>query len=249
MNKIEKSGTAPQILKDKEKEEVCLIYNEYIKKNKPAKFKKDIYGADEVKAQLLTDQHHKCAYCERYLNGDYGAVEHFRPKGGYVPQKGVSLIQPGYYWLVYRWENLLYSCSQCNTSVKGNLFPITDENQRNIAHRSIAREQPLLLHPTTDEVGNSIEYHRFMLASKGPEGSLDRRKGEATINYMQLNSRNDLVERREAVWNSYTKHCLLLKIAQKTNDQELINLCESIISQLTSEENEFTGMFRYQKRE
>ena len=36
-----------------------------------------LYRHPDVKRQLKSDQNEKCAYCERKLNGDYGAVEHY----------------------------------------------------------------------------------------------------------------------------------------------------------------------------
>lgn len=43
-----------------------------------------LYKTPDVKSQLLADHHSKCAYCECRLNGDYGHIEHFRPKAGYT---------------------------------------------------------------------------------------------------------------------------------------------------------------------
>ena len=76
----------------------------------PAKVKKDIYKADDVRLQLETDQHYKCAYCECYLPLQYHDVEHFRPKSHY-------------YWLGHDWKNLLYSCERCNRLYKKAKFP------------------------------------------------------------------------------------------------------------------------------
>lgn len=82
MNKVTKSDKVPDILIDKGTREIALL-RENVAENKPLVFKDQIYADDEVKKQLKSDQFGKCAYCERSLNGDFGAVEHFRPKGGY----------------------------------------------------------------------------------------------------------------------------------------------------------------------
>ena len=61
----------------------------------------EIYGADDVRTQLMCDQYDKCAYCETNVTKRYNDVEHFRPK-------------KTYYWLGHDWRNLLYSCDLCN---------------------------------------------------------------------------------------------------------------------------------------
>lgn len=82
MNKINKSTSVPPTLikkGNKETEELCKLVDAGVT---DLSFKNGVYAAADVKKQLKIDQHGKCAYCERFLNGDYGAVEHFRPKGG-----------------------------------------------------------------------------------------------------------------------------------------------------------------------
>ncbi len=58
------------------------------------------YKYEDIKEKLINIYNDKCAYCEskeRRLQ-----VEHFRPKSKY-------------YWLAYSWDNLLLSCSACNS--------------------------------------------------------------------------------------------------------------------------------------
>ena len=58
-------------------------------------FNREIYGCKDVKSKLREDQHNKCAYCETGLTGDFGAVEHYRPKTKYIAEDGTK--QLGYY--------------------------------------------------------------------------------------------------------------------------------------------------------
>ena len=110
--------------------------------------KNEIYGHDTVKSMLRATQYDKCCYCEKNLKDEYGAVEHFRPKGGYHSTKGEKLKKPGYYWLGYEWSNLFFVCSVCNSSNKGNLFPLLDESKRAKSHNAnLAKETSLLLDP------------------------------------------------------------------------------------------------------
>lgn len=121
-------------------------------------FKSSIYGHEEVKSDLKKIQHHKCCFCESKINHiDYGDVEHFRPKAGWV-QDSEKLNQPGYYWLVYDWDNLLLSCKLCNELHKKNHFPLSDNDNRAIATRNITVEQPLFIHPANDNPEDFIYF-------------------------------------------------------------------------------------------
>ena len=79
--------------------------------------------------------HHKCAYCETPDAGHIEDAEHFRPKGQVRTKSGIvktfhvdgttEITHPGYFWLAYRWENLLPSCNTCNRyGGKKDAFPV-----------------------------------------------------------------------------------------------------------------------------
>lgn len=245
MNKVTKSDKVPSILIDKGTKEIVLL-RESVAENEPLVFNAQIYAADEVKKQLKSDQFGKCAYCERSLNGDFGAVEHFRPKGGYQIEDEKYLRKPGYYWLAYDWNNLLYSCSECNTSYKRNFFPLANENQRDIEHENITKEEPLLLNPATDEIGDYIEFHRHLVAVK--DTAPFKNKAVKTIELFKLNDRSVLKASRLKVWNQYENYCKMRKIAILKGNNELLGLVNVSISKLTAEDAEFTGMFKYQRK-
>jgi uncharacterized protein (TIGR02646 family) len=156
MIRIIKPYTAPsKLLIDGQLENAinCAAYDanpiSYI--NGPGKFKikKSIYGHKTVKRLLLGAQHQKCCFCEKNQRDEPGAIEHFRPKNGYLSQRGEKrLRKPGYYWLAYDWNNLYFVCHPCNTSYKKNLFPLRDSaNRARSHHDDISLESPLLLDP------------------------------------------------------------------------------------------------------
>jgi len=67
--------------------------------------------------------HGKCAFCESPLNYvSDGDVAAFRPRAGARDLDG-SFDPEHYWWLAYDWENLYFSCSNCNLS-KRDLFPV-----------------------------------------------------------------------------------------------------------------------------
>ena len=60
-----------------------------------------IYGVDTVKKVLKDAQKGKCCFCEKMQNDEYGAVEHYRPKGGFKAKRKDRITKPGYFWLCY----------------------------------------------------------------------------------------------------------------------------------------------------
>lgn len=100
---------------------------------------------DLVKPALAEMQHHKCCYCEKpEEQAKYRDVEHYRPK---------SL----YWWLAWTWENLLFSCVECNREYKANQFPRVAGDRLLVAEEAPpGAEQPLLLDPSAPSFAASI---------------------------------------------------------------------------------------------
>ena len=65
------------------------------------------YDGEDVKAQLLEDQHNKCYICERRLGTDF-QIEHLKSR-------------EGHHDLRQKWSNLFMACSYCNGK-KSNLY-------------------------------------------------------------------------------------------------------------------------------
>lgn len=174
--------------------------------------------------------HHKCAYCETREVGYIADAEHFRPKGQVRSKSGIvktfdvdgksEIAHPGYFWLAYRWENLLPSCNTCNRyGGKKDLFPvenahiavkrITDPNEvRNLRHQIRQSqkingifylepddldvfEKRLLLHPYFDRPEEHLYFRVDGKAAARP-GS---KRGEASIEVFHLNEPNKVAER------------------------------------------------------
>ena len=186
MIKIEKPSKPPKILIGKgakENEENCATYDSGQRK---FEFQKKIYGAQSVKNTLLHAQHGKCCYCESRVRAtSYGDVEHYRPKGAVKQVKN----HPGYYWLAYDWNNLLFSCEACNRSHKGTLFPLKNPGARARSHHDdIDDEQPLFVNPGVEDPRKHIRFQG--------ERPVPRTKvGRKTIEGIGLR-REDLEDRR-----------------------------------------------------
>lgn len=83
------------------------------------------YDGEDVKRQLLTDQHNKCYICERSRHTDF-EVEHYKSQTNHP-----DLIQD--------WANLLMGCGYCNRkksdTFDNTLNPINCEIEKEIEQR------------------------------------------------------------------------------------------------------------------
>ncbi len=131
----------------------------------------------------------KCTYCETpVLVGQYGDIEHWRPKGAVSDMNGNPVDHPGYYWLAYDWRNLLLSCITCNRKWKKTRFPVNGSHASEPGGEHA--ENPLLVNPLWDDP----EQHLYVDKSGVMIARTDR--GRACIEVCGLN-RPELVRARE----------------------------------------------------
>ncbi len=159
-------------------------------------FDASIYGDATVKKQLVLEQHGKCCYCEAlFTDNGFGDVEHFRPKKGYQKHGKLGLTYPGYYWLAYEWQNLLFSCEVCNRRFKRNRFPLSEEPTRVVSLLSTNRleDEELLLIDPLDPIHPPSEFLSF--SKEVPVPLNDSQKGAVSINVYGLERMNE--SRRE----------------------------------------------------
>ncbi len=160
----------------------------------------EIKGYRVVAEALWEAQHHKCCYCEQPIECCRNDVEHYRPKA--QANRGPHHAAPhGYWWLAFTWENLLFSCENCNQGkAKGIKFPLAKGGAPLVAEHSPNRyERPLLLDPTVECGVEHIQF-RFVPVEKKwkPFARLGSSQGYETIRTCLLD-RCDLLE-------LYTKH-------------------------------------------
>lgn len=201
-------------------------------------------SAKNVSDKLYKEQRHvflsvfngKCAYCEAkvVLDQHYGDVEHYRPKGGVTDQddkvikvtddQGHNKPHPGYYWLAYDLQNLLPSCIACNrpNNIDGrrvgkwNRFPVVGSHA--LKPEDIAKEEPLLLNPFSDDPADHLE---FDPATGRLIGKTNR--GQVTIELLNLN-REGLPETRREVYYSVIARMKELYGANLDQDDNKIKL-------------------------
>lgn len=162
-------------------------------KEKPSKshaFNAKIYSSKLVKNELIKLQHNKCCFSEAKLNGDYGDVEHFRPKGRLGEGSSNIKSYPGYYWLAYSWGNLLLCKQMINQSYKKDFFPLINNDDRACNHNEdLALERPVLIDPSQEDPRDHIRFHR-----DEPVGITDR--GKKTIILLNLRHSHFVEARR-----------------------------------------------------
>lgn len=162
-------------------------------------FNGKIYRA--VKDELKEDQFNKCCFCEAIFDANsFGDVEHFRPKAAYKRTDKDTLQYPGYYWLAYDWNNLLFCCQRCNQEFKKNEFPLTDEACRvknHLSHNKIKDEKPLLINPCTEDPEKFICFNQEIPKPKPNLSELDKRRAEETIRITGIDRKELNIGRRE----------------------------------------------------
>ena len=66
-----------------------------------------------------------CWYSECKLSGQFGDIDHFRPKSKSVDCDKNVILPDGYWWLAYDYKNFRLSCQVCNEGgAKVDYFPI-----------------------------------------------------------------------------------------------------------------------------
>lgn len=164
------------------------------------KFDRAVYADESVKETLVAMQHSKCAFCEaKPLHVSDGDVEHFRPKGGVRQSDADPMQRPGYYWLAYAWDNLLFACERCNRRHKKNL-PLVDPARRATSHQSpIVDEMSVFIDPSVEDPEQYLTYREHV-----PVAIDGNTRGQQTIEALGL--------RRPHLNADREKHLASLKI-------------------------------------
>jgi uncharacterized protein (TIGR02646 family) len=246
---------APPILLDAGKqatEKLCKLYDEHedyrtgkqLFEFDAKKQGKLLYSHPEVKTALRLAQHDKCAFCEsRITHIDYGTIEHFRPKAGSKQNSADELLQPGYFWLAYDWENLFFACSLCNEQFKQNLFPLQNPQKRARSHHDdLTQEKPLLIDPSKETPTEWIEFPPSQPDCPAPRNK--SRRGRKTIKVFGLD-REELNEMRRDCLNDLKVFVKLReKLRKEVPTDPMLGEIEAAISRKIHPSSEFSAMCR-----
>ncbi|MDT4292349.1 hypothetical protein RO575_22515 [Methylomonas sp. MO1] len=222
------------------KNQLCIQYDNkrdfYNKGKMTFVFSTEIYGSTCVKAPLEAAHQKKCCYCESIFEAtSYGEVEHYRPKGVISPKKKGRKIYPGYYWLAYDWDNLLYICKRCNRN-KSYYFPLEDESKRARNHNEkIENELPLFVKPSVDNPLDHISFRQDAIFGL-------TEKGKTTIEYLKLD-RTGLFESRRNCLEAFHAFINVAKITFNTaGNEELYHEAISNIRKRLLPSSEYSAM-------
>lgn len=200
-------------------------------------FNPRIYGHDTVKSELKRMQHNKCCFCEAYVpHISSGDVEHYRPKAGFRQREEDELERPGYYWLAYDWENLLFCCEICNRRHKRNFFPLADPERRARNHNdSITQESPLFVNPTAEDPAQFISFREEV-----PFPVAGHPRGAVTISALGL----DRVELNDDRLRHLSVTRLIITLAISKPDTAEGRRAREWVERARSDKGEYAAMVR-----
>ena len=184
---------------------------------------KPSWGA--VKETYMRIQGYKCGFCERRLEkSQFGRiehdVEHFRPKKSVKAWPSDRVIADrglvgyddgafgadgsGYRGLALNIENYLISCKTCNTTLKGNAFPMNTPGPTDSTspRQLMDDEEPLLLYPlgTVDKhEPEEVITFRGIIPIPAATRGYKRRRGKVMIDLFALAEREVLLEERALI--------------------------------------------------
>ncbi|TAD96240.1 MAG: hypothetical protein EAZ97_14350 [Bacteroidetes bacterium] len=154
-----------------------------------------------IKKELLTFFHNKCAYCETPLALPE-SIDHYRPK-------------KIYYWLAHEWTNFLPSCDYCQKA-KADIFetenphlevPLLadgslDYEKCKADGKHLLSENSPYLHPVLDDPNEHLDIilENFEKLGKKQGFIIPKTpKGEKSRDFYNLNRKNLILERRKII--------------------------------------------------
>jgi hypothetical protein len=206
----------------------------------------------DIKEVFVSLQFGKCAYCEQLVQADtktgkvLSDVEHFRPKNQTTNWTSLdtsitvrSGLASGYSWLATNVQNYALSCKECNSTRKGDRFPIAEVcgRSKQAIQALNAREKPFLLNPLDaleDDPEDLIDWEGFIPFPKIAKSSdvYRHQRAQVIIEFFGLDQRSDVrrgcAEQIWAVWNAFKllndpddgdKHREFLKRCQSENTE------------------------------
>jgi hypothetical protein len=153
------------------------------------------------------------------------------------------LTRPGYYWLAYKWENLLLSCSACNQRHKKNLFPLADPAKRATSPQSnLEDEAPLFIDPAHHNPEDFIAFREeIAYAIK------NNPHGRTTITELGLNREILNEVRRDRLANLYTMRKILDQeplLSKSAEGNEILREARRVLANAVAASSEFAAMAR-----
>ena len=126
------------------------------------------YDGEDVKKQLMADQHEKCYICERKLTTDF-EIEHLKSQSKYPD-------------LVQEWANLFLACRYCNEkksdSFDDNVDPLVTNVEEEISQRIDFGLNKAIFETSVADVQHNNTVRMLNLFYNGKGGKKLRKKKE-----------------------------------------------------------------------
>lgn len=234
MRRLGARGEVPDILRRREAAGIAALEAQISAGKYPLSFQGAIWGDNQVREALEFSHLGKCAFCEVEIRpGATPQVEHYRPKAGVRNEITGIMLQPGYYWLAYHWDNLLLACGSCNSPRhKGNRFPLRVEAARAYTMDDLPSEDPLLLNPFNEDPRIRIRFRECVAYPVANDHI-----GQVTIDTLGLN-RTELVDARR-------RHVRMVRVIANAarNHRDAVDRAEAtlVLEQLCSNLGPYTS--------
>lgn len=179
------------------------------------------YSRQDVKDALIIMQNGKCAYCEKKMDSEK-QVDHFIPQEEFVIGRN-ERDQKIYDWnRANVWENLLYSCNECN-GAKKKRSPFSNSGVRLILDPSHPSEYPEehIIFITDNYQSSKISVHVRS----------DSQLGNTTIDALKLTRKKHIgrLQRHAIViWSKFLGYLVEIKNGTDISDSDCTDFKDTI---------------------
>lgn len=181
----------------------------------------ELWRNGKVTDELYDSHHGKCCYCERKRDRKREMdVEHYRPKGKLENDEDHN----GYWWLVFKWNNLLWSCKTCNQEYKRVIFTLLPGSTRAYEEaNNLNLEKPHLINPKLEDPSQFLSFHIDRNGGRHfirvvPRGGIDIddvNRANESIRIVRLNRQEpgyNLIEERGETYSGSSFELIALNI-------------------------------------
>lgn len=193
---------------------------------------KSDYSADDVVDALYNMQHSKCCYCEKdmsLLGSTSRHVEHYIPKRFFEDNGETNWGQAN------SWENLLYSCSDCNSRKSGK-YPFDEK-----------RGQYIIINPSSRDI-DPQQFIGFNIQGDYDVehiGLDDSNVGYETIENLQFNTRKEIRRAIRTLRHGINGYFQEIYTAIEDNNAAKIRTVKGSLTQLMRADSPFSSFSRH----
>lgn len=182
-------------------------------------------GYQSARSPLYRAQHGKCATCEMQCLETQNPTEHFRPKAKVTSDPNYVTSPVGYWWLAWNWDNLLFSCTTCNSQArKGNHFAL-EPGSTPLSPRQEppGDEQSMFIDPSCEDPLDHIVFVQLRRGHWVPRPYKGSSRGHYTVAKLGLDRPDLLTLYRDHVEHTVQPRLQQIRSALPTEDPRKIS--------------------------